>query len=111
LKGLKVSRLDQGWRADIAHIWMAQGFVFLVVSMDWHSLCFLSWELQTTLDKSFCLEALKRALQISVPEIFNTDQGAQFTRPAFMDALENRGIRVSMDGRGRPNDNIFVERF
>jgi len=79
--------------------------------MDWHSRYVLAWELQTTLEKRFCLEALERALQTSMPEIFNTDQGAQFTSPAFVDALENRGIRVSMDGRGRLYDNIFVERF
>jgi len=111
LKGLKVSRPDQVWCADITYIRMVHGFVYLVVIMDWHSRYVLSWELKTTLDKRFCLEALERALETSKPEIFNTDQGAQFTSPAFVDALENQGIRVSMDGRGRLYDNIFVERF
>jgi len=111
LKGLKASRPDQVWCADITYIRMVHGFVYLVVIMDWHSRYVLSWELQTTLDKRFCLEALERALQTSKPEIFNTDQGAQFTSPAFVDALENQGIRVSMDGRGRVFDNIFVERL
>jgi len=90
---------------------MVHGFVYLVVIMDWQSRYVLSWELQTTLDKRFCLAALERALQVSKPEIFNTDQGAQFTNPAFVDSLKNNDIRVSMDGRGRVYDNIFVERF
>jgi putative transposase len=111
LKGLKVSRPDHVWTADITYIRLVHGFVYLVVVMDWHSRYVLSWELQTTLDKRFCLEALEGALQTSRPEIFNTDQGAQFTSPAFVEALENNGIRVSMDGRGRVYDNIFVERF
>jgi len=109
LKELKVTRPDQVWCADITYIRMVHGFVYLVVIMDWHSHYVLSWELQTTLDKRFCQEALWRALQTSKPEVFNTDQGAQFTSPAFVDALENQGIRVSMDGRGRLYDNIFVE--
>jgi len=111
LKGLPVSRPDQAWCADITYIRMAQGFVYLVAILDWHSRYVLSWELSTTMDKRFCLDALKRALQTSRPEIFNTDQGAQFTSTAFVGALENHGIRVSMDGRGRVFDNIFVERF
>jgi putative transposase len=111
LRGLKVTRPDQVWCADISYIRMAHGFVYLVVIMDWHSRYILSWELQTTLDKRFCLEALPGALRNSRPEIFNTDQGAQFTSPAFVDVLENQGIQVSMDGRGRVYDNIFVERF
>jgi putative transposase len=111
LKGVKIGRPDQAWAADITYIRLAQGFVYLVVILDWHSRYVLSWELSTTLDKAFCLDALQGALQISQPEIFNTDQGAQFTSAAFVGALENRGIRVSMDGRGRVYDNIFVERF
>jgi putative transposase len=111
LKGLKVTQPDHVWCADITYIRMVHGFVYLVVIMDWHSRYVLSWELSTTLDKRFCLEALARALQTSQPEIFNTDQGAQFTNPAFVDTLKNNDIRVSMDGRGRVYDNIFVERF
>lgn len=111
LKGLKIARPDQAWCADITYIRMVHGFVYLVVIMDWHSRYVLSWELSTTLDKGFCLDALQSALQTSRPEIFNTDQGAQFTSPAFVEVLESTGIRVSMDGRGRVYDNIFVERF
>lgn len=111
LKGLKVSQPDQVWCAAITYIRMVHGFVYLVVIMDWHSRYLLSWELSSALEKRFCLEALGGALQTSRPEIFNTDQGAQFTSPVFVEALENSGIRVSMDGRGRVYDNIFVERF
>jgi putative transposase len=82
-----------------------------VVILDWHSRYILSWELSITLEKAFCMEALKRAIRISKPEIFNTDQGAQFTSPEFTGLLEEKGIRVSMDGRGRVYDNIFVERL
>jgi putative transposase len=111
LKGLKISRPDQAWCADITYIRLAHGFVYLVVILDWHSRYVLSWELSTTLDKGFCLDALRTALGRSKPEIFNTDQGAQFTSAAFVGVLEAAGIRVSMDGRGRVYDNIFVERF
>lgn len=111
LKGVKVSRPDQAWCADITYIRLAHGFAYLVVILDWHSRYVLSWELSTTLDKGFCLEALRRALHYSRPEIFNTDQGAQFTSEEFTGLLESTEIKISMDGRGRVYDNIFVERL
>lgn len=111
LKGVTVSRPDQAWCADITYVRLAQGFVYLVAILDWHTRYVLSWELSTTLDKEFCLTALDRALKKAKPEIFNTDQGIQFTSSAFTGMLESRGIRVSMDGRGRVYDNIFIERF
>jgi putative transposase len=111
MAGVAVDRPDQAWCADITYIRLAHGFVYLLVVLDWHSRYVLSWELSTTLDKSFCLEALRGALRISTPEIFNTDQGPQFTSEEFTERLEAEGIRVSMDGRGRVYDNIFVERL
>jgi putative transposase len=111
LKGLTVDRPDEAWCADVTYIRLAHGFAYLVVVMDWHSRYVLSWELATTLDKAFCLEALRSALLISKPEIFNTDQGPQFTSEEFTGLLEGEGIRVSMDGRGRVYDNIFLERL
>lgn len=111
LQGRDISRPDQAWSADITYIRLAHGFVYLVVIMDWHSRYVLSWELSTTLDKRFCLDAARQALLISKPEIFNTDQGPQFTSEEFTALLEEEGIRVSMDGRGRIYDNIFLERL
>jgi len=96
---------------SIDYIRLAHGFVYLVAILDWHSRYVLGWSLSTTLEKEFCLEALRGALRRSRPEIFNTDQGAQFTSPEFTGILEGAGIRISMDGRGRVYDNIFVERF
>jgi len=90
---------------------LAHGFVYLVAIIDWYSRTVLSWALSTTLEKEFCLEALRAALRTAKPEIFNTDQGAQFTSPEFTGLLESQGIRISMDGRGRVYDNIFVERL
>lgn len=111
LKGLRVDRPDQAWCADVTYVRLAHGFAYLVVIMDWHSRYVLSWELATTLDKAFCLEALETALRITTPEIFNTDQGPQFTSREFTGRLEAEGVRVSMDGRGRVYDNIFLERL
>jgi putative transposase len=111
LKGVTVDRPDQAWCADVTYIRLAHGFVHLVVVMDWHSRYILSWELSITLEKEFCLDALHRALLIAKPEIFNTDQGPQFTSEEFTTLLEGEGIQVSMDGRGRVYDNIFVERL
>jgi putative transposase len=111
LKGVTVDRPDLAWSTDITYVRLAHGFVYLVAIMDWHSRYVLSWELSTTLDRGFCLEALRRALWISKPEIFNTDQGAQFTSAEFTKILEDAGIKVSMDGRGRVFDNIFSERL
>jgi len=111
LKGVTVKRPDQVWVADITYIRLAHGFLYLVVIMDWASRYILSWELSITLEKDFCIQALKRALWISKPEIFNSDQGAQFTSEEFTGILEKARVRISMDGRGRLYDNIFVERL
>jgi len=111
LKEVTVDRPDQAWATDITYVRLAHGFVYLIAILDWYSRYVVSWELSTTLDTGFCLEALRKALRISNPEIFNTDQGPQFTSVDFTRLLENAGIRVSMDGRGRVYDNIFVERL
>jgi len=111
LRGLIINRPDHVWGADITYIRMRYGFLYLVVVMDWFSRFVLSWELSNTLDHGFCLKALEKALDISKPEIFNTDQGVQFTCEEFTSCLEEKGISISMDGRGRVFDNIFVERL
>jgi putative transposase len=111
LNGLTINAPDQAWCTDITYIRLAQGFVYLVAIMDWHSRYVLAWELSTTLDKGFCLDAVRQALQISKPKIFNTDQGSQFTSTDFTGLLEKHDIKVSMDGRGRVYDNIFIERL
>lgn len=111
LKGLEIARPDQVWSADITYIRLAQGYSYLVAIIDWFSRYVLSWELSITLDKEFCLDTLHRALKTSRPEIFNTDQGRQFTSSEFTATLEASGVRISMDGRGRVFDNIFVERL
>jgi len=111
LRDLAIGRPDQVWCTDITYIRMAQGFLYLVAIMDWYSRYVLSWRLSNTLDAGFCLEALEAALAISQPEIFNTDQGVQFTSKDFTGRLEASGIRISMDGRGRAFDNIFIERL
>jgi len=111
LKDVTVDRPDQAWATDITYVRLAHGFVYLTAILDWYSRYVLSWELSTTLDTGFCLEALGRALGRAKPEIFNTDQGAQFTSVDFTRCLLDEGIRVSMDGRGRVYDNIFVERL
>jgi len=111
LDGVAVERVDQVWSTDITYIRMAQGFVYLAAVIDWHSRFVLSWSLSLTLEADFCVEALKQALRRGRPEIFNTDQGSQFTSEAFTGILESRGIRISMDGRGRCMDNIFIERL
>ena len=111
LRGLAIDRPNQVWAADITYIPMARGFLYLVVVMDWYSRYVLAWRLSNTMDTSFCLDALDDALRKGRPEIFNTDQGAQFTSAAFIDKLEAEGVRISMDGRGRWLDNVFVERL
>ena len=111
LKEVTVDRPDQAWATDITYVRLVHGFVYLVAILDWYSRYVLSWELSTTLDTGFCLEALGRALRISKPEIFNTDQGSQFTCSEFTRCLLDAGVKVSMDGRGRVYDNIFVERL
>lgn len=111
LRGLKVERVDQVWVADITYIPMRRGFCFLVAIMDLYSRKILSWKLSNTLDVRFCVAALEEALTCGSPEIFNTDQGAQFTAEAFTSSLEHKGVRISMDGKGRWIDNVFIERF
>jgi len=111
LRGLKVERVNQVWSTDITYIRMAQGFVYLVAVMDWFSRYVLSWSLSLTMEIDFCLEALKKAFRRGQPEIFNSDQGSQFTCEKFTAALEAKQIAVSMDGRGRCMDNIFIERL
>ena len=111
LRGVEVNRVNQVWSTDITYIRMAQGFVYLVAVMDWFSRYVLSWSLSLTLELDFCVEALKCALRRGRPEIFNSDQGAQFTSEKFTGVLKARDIAVSMDGRGRCMDNIFIERL
>jgi putative transposase len=111
LRGVRVERVNQVWSTDITYIRMAQGFVYLVAVMDWFSRFVLSWSLSLTMEIDFCLEALRSALRRGQPEIFNSDQGAQFTSEKFTGALEAKKIAISMDGRGRCMDNIFIERL
>jgi putative transposase len=112
LRNLAVDRPDKVWCADITYIPMARGFVYLVAIMDWHSRYLLAWRLSITMETDFCVEALDEAMQrFGKPEIFNTDQGAQFTAAAFTDVLAAQGVRISMDGKGRYLDNIFIERL
>ena len=111
LRGLMIDHPDQVWCADITYIRMVHGFVYLVAIMDWYSRFVLAWEISTTLDTAFCLAALEQALELSKPGIFNTDQGSQFTSLEFTGRLEQDGIQISMDGRGRVFDNIFIERL
>jgi putative transposase len=111
LRGVEVTRVNQVWSTDITYIRMAQGFVYLVAVMDWFSRYVLSWSLSLTMELDFCVEALKRALRRGRPEIFNSDQGSQFTSEKFTGELQARQIAISMDGRGRCVDNIFIERL
>jgi putative transposase len=109
--GLTITRPNQVWSADITYVPLSGGFMYLVAIIDWFSRYVLAWQLSNTLDGYFCIEALRQALQRGQPEIFNTDQGAQFTALNFTGLLEAAHIRISMDGRGRALDNIFVERL
>jgi len=112
LRNLTVCRVNQVWASDITYIPMARGFLYLVAVIDWYSRRVLSWVLSNTLETTFCVEALNEALaRFGQPEIFNTDQGAQFTDKTFTGILLDRGVKISMDGRGRCIDNIFVERL
>jgi putative transposase len=111
LGNMKITRPDQVWAADITYIPMARGFLYLVAIIDWYTRYVLSWRLSNTLDADFCVEALEDALRKGTPEIFNTDQGSQFTGEAFTGLLESRGIKVSMDGKGSYSDNLFIERL
>ena len=111
LRGLSIDRCDQVWSTDITYVRLARGFVYLMAVIDWYSRYVLGWALSTTLDADFCIEAVGEILEARQCEIFNMDQGSQFTTPRFTQPLLDRGIRVSMDGRGRALDNIFVERL
>ena len=111
LRGVSILRVNQVWSTDITYIRLVGGFVYLVAVIDWYSRYVLSWEVSTTMESDFCLSALQRALHLSQPEIFNTDQGSQFMSTAFTGILKEHGISISMDGRGRALDNIFVERL
>jgi putative transposase len=111
LRGLVIERPDQVWCSDITYLPMAVGFMYLVVIMDWFSRYVLAWELSNTLEVTFCVEALEAALARQCPEIFNSDQGVQFTSQDFTGRLQEVQVKISMDGRGRAFDNIFVERL
>jgi len=111
LRNVEVVRADQVWSSDITYVPMPTGFMYLTVILDWYSRYVLAWRLSNTLDSSFCLEALEEALARRRPEIFNSDQGVQYTSLAFTGRLEAAGVAISMDGRGRALDNVFVERL
>ena len=111
LRDLEITGPNQVWCTDITYIPLRSGWAYLAAVMDWHSRYVLAWELSATLDVEFCLEALRRALGVGLPVIFNSDQGSQFTSAAFTGTLLDAGVRISMDGRGRAHDNIFIERL
>jgi putative transposase len=111
LRGVTITRVNQVWSTDITYIRLLTGFIYLVAIMDWYSRYVLSWEVSNTLEGSFCVAALDRALRVAQPEVFNSDQGSQFTSLSFTERLAARGVQISMDGRGRALDNIFVERL
>jgi putative transposase len=111
LRELQVTRPNQVWSADITYIPMARGFLYLVAIIDWYSRYVISWRLSNTLDADFCIEALEEAFRKGKPEIFNTDQGSQFTGETFTSLLELHGVKISMDGKGSYNDNLFIERL
>ena len=111
LRAVPIERVNQVWSTDITYIRLARGFIYLVAILDWFSRYVLAWEVSVTLDTSFCLDALDRALRKTQPEIFNSDQGVQFTSAEFTQRLQAAQVRISWDGRGRALDNIFVERL
>lgn len=111
LKGVQITRANHVWSTDITYIRMSRGWLYLVAVMDWFSRYVISWELSVTLESGFCVSALKEALRFGKPEIFNTDQGSQFTSTNFTQVLLGAGVQISMDGKGRVFDNIFVERL
>jgi len=110
-RGVKIDRPNQVWATDITYIQLGKGFCYLVAVMDWYSRYVLSWRLSNTLEASFCVECLEEALDYGRPDIFNSDQGVQFTSIAFTQKLLDKRIKISMDGRGRVFDNIFIERL
>jgi len=111
LKGVRITRPDQIWSTDITYIRMHRGWLYLTAVMDWFSRYVISWEVSVTLEPAFCVSALKDALSFGTPEIFNTDQGSQFTSADFTEVLLDAGVQISMDGKGRVFDNIFIERL
>lgn len=112
LKGVEVTRSNQVWSIDITYIRLAHGFAYLVAVIDWYSRRILSWRLSNTLESDFCVEALEESMELyGTPEIFNSDQGSQFTSESFTSRLIAKNVKISMDGRGRAYDNIFVERL
>jgi putative transposase len=111
LRGLTIDRANQVWCSDITYVPLIRGFMYLVAVMDWYSRCVLAWELSNTLDASFCVQALRDALRNQRPDIFNTDQGSQFTSCEFTQILGEHQVAISMDGRGRALDNVFIERL
>lgn len=111
LRGLKIEKINQVWSTDITYIPMQKGFMYLVAVIDWYSRYVLSWQISNSLEVDFCLDALEKAFQYGKPQIFNTDQGSQFTSSAFTEKLLKNNIQISMDGRGRALDNIFIERL
>jgi len=112
LRDIQITRANHVWCADICYLPMARGFCYLVAIMDWHSRMVLAWRLSNILDSSFCVEALEKAIaNYGCPEIFNTDQGSQFTAEVFTDTLTSNDIKISMDGKGRWMDNVFIERL
>lgn len=111
LRDVEINRVGQVWSTDITYIRLERGFAYLVAVIDWHSRYVISWRLSNTMEATFCVEALKAALATGTPEVFNTDQGCQFTSQEFLAPLLERHVSISMDGRGRALDNIFVERL
>jgi putative transposase len=111
LRDVPITCVDQVWSSDITYIRLAQGWLYLVAVLDWHSRYVLAWEVSNTLDSAFCVRALEQALARGRPGIFNTDQGSQFTSQEFTGRLQDAAVRISMDGRGRALDNVFVERL
>ena len=111
LQDVEIARVNQVWSTDITYVPLRSGYLYLAAIMDWYSRCVLSWRLSNTLDVGFCLEALEEALARSKPEIFNSDQGVQFTSAGFTSRLLGSGVQISMDGKGRALDNVFVERL
>lgn len=111
LKGILIKRVNQVWSSDITYIRLWSGFIYLVAIMDWYSRYVVAWEVSNSLESSFCVATLERALESAQPEVFNSDQGSQFTSQAFTEKLLQHEVKISMDGRGRAFDNIFVERL
>jgi putative transposase len=111
LRDLRITKPDEVWASDITYIPMARGYMYLVAIIDWHSRCVLAWKLSNSLESSFCVEVLDEALALRRPGIFNTDQGSQFTSRIFTSRLEAAGVKISMDGKGRALDNVFIERL